>query len=264
MATGLELRRYRKNKGYTLMELAQKVGVSASYLSEIEQGKKKPSMKTIKRICDALDIAPGSLMPAECTQDESAEIFLGEKLRMSRARKEWNLTETSEKAGISPAYLSQIERGQVNPSIDVLKRLAEVLDVSLPVVMNRTNPQELGERLKRMRVSLGMTRKDLAGKAGVSASLVAQIEQGKSGASLDTIERLAIALGVTPCSLIIDTDRDDDALLANLTPHCKQLLTDPRIQALLQMVADLNDQEFRFVLDFIGLLKENKRKDSVL
>ncbi|MBO8126349.1 MAG: helix-turn-helix domain-containing protein [Firmicutes bacterium] len=258
MNLGSELRRHRKSRNYTLVQLAEKVGVSPSYLSEIEQNKKRPSIKTVMRIAEALGIDANALLPPELSQNgPEEEIYLGGKLKVARVRKGWNLTKTSKLAGISPAYLSQIERGQVNPSIDVLKRLADVLGISLPVVMNRTNPRELGERLKTVRTSLGMSRKELAGKAGVSASLVAQIEQGKSGASLETLERLATALGVTPCSLILETDQVTEDLLTNLKPECKKLLAEPRVQALLQMVCDLDEKEFRFILNFIKLFREN-------
>ena len=258
MATGAELRQYRKNKDFTLMELAQTVGVSASYLSEIEQGKKRPSLKIIKRICTALDIMPGEVLPLK-TDLEEREISLGEKIRLARLRKGWNLTETGKKAAISPAYLSQIERSQVNPSIAVLKRLAEVLEVSLPVVVNRTSPSELGQRLKKVRSSMGLTRQELAGKAGISLSLVAQIEEGRSGASLETIERIAIALDVNPCSLILDPESDIETHLANVPAEVRQMLTDPRNQVLLKSVSDFNEEDFRFLLNFIELYKRNHR-----
>lgn len=258
MATGVELRRYRKSKGFTLMELAQTVGVSASYLSEIEQGKKKPSVKITKRICSALGIVPGEVLPFKTDLDEQ-EISQGEKIRLARLRKGWNLTETGKKAGISPAYLSQIERGQVNPSIAVLKRLTQVLEVSLPVVANQTSPSELGQRIKKMRSSLGLTQQELAGQAGISISLVIQIEEGKSGPSLETLERIAIALDISPCSLILDPESDIETHLANIPADVRQMLIDPRNQVLLKAVSDFNEEEFRFLLNFIELYKQNQQ-----
>ena len=35
-----------------------------------------------------------------------------------------------EKAGVSYKYIGEIERGEVNPSLDILVRLTQVLDVS--------------------------------------------------------------------------------------------------------------------------------------
>lgn len=42
----------RKAKKLTLLELAKKMGISASYPSRIERGKLKPSMETLETIKD--------------------------------------------------------------------------------------------------------------------------------------------------------------------------------------------------------------------
>lgn len=49
--------------------------------------------------------------------------------RFQDARKEKGLTQeaVSEKIGISPKYLSSIERGQANPTLDLLLTLSETL-----------------------------------------------------------------------------------------------------------------------------------------
>jgi transcriptional regulator with XRE-family HTH domain len=48
-------------------------------------------------------------------------------LRAVRIAHGWGLRETAKRAGISPAHLSKVERGERQPSVDVLARLAEVL-----------------------------------------------------------------------------------------------------------------------------------------
>lgn len=52
----------------------------------------------------------------------------GETLRELRLAQEFGLRETAVKAGISPAYLSRIERGKESPPRpEVIKKLAKVL-----------------------------------------------------------------------------------------------------------------------------------------
>jgi len=46
----------RKAKGYTLAQASIESGVSVSYLSDIERGRKTPSIIVLKRIINALDI----------------------------------------------------------------------------------------------------------------------------------------------------------------------------------------------------------------
>jgi len=47
----------RENKGISVYKLAQLSGISATYLYEIELGKKQPTVEIISRICSALEIS---------------------------------------------------------------------------------------------------------------------------------------------------------------------------------------------------------------
>ena len=65
-----------------------------------------------------------------------AEKALGEKLQGVRHVRGLSLKATSDPAGISPAYLQKLERGQVkSPSPRVLLGLSEVLDVPYTTLM---------------------------------------------------------------------------------------------------------------------------------
>ncbi len=46
----------RTQKGMTKTKLAELAGVSLSYLSLLERGKRDPNLSTINKICDALNI----------------------------------------------------------------------------------------------------------------------------------------------------------------------------------------------------------------
>ena len=56
---------------------------------------------------------------------------LGPWLRALRRRRGETLTETAERAGISPQYLSEIERGLKDPSSEVLAAVAGALGATL-------------------------------------------------------------------------------------------------------------------------------------
>jgi len=53
---GKSLRYYRKQKGFSQYELAERTNVSQSYISEIERGMKVPSLETIEEIAEVLGI----------------------------------------------------------------------------------------------------------------------------------------------------------------------------------------------------------------
>ncbi|MEV7398275.1 helix-turn-helix transcriptional regulator [Aeromicrobium sp. NPDC092404] len=56
---------------------------------------------------------------------------LGQRLRALRRHRRETLTETAERAGISPQYLSEIERGLKDPSSEVLAAVTGALGATL-------------------------------------------------------------------------------------------------------------------------------------
>lgn len=59
------------------------------------------------------------------------DINIGQKIKEFRMAKGLSLRDLSEKAGLSPSMVSQIENNTVNPSINTLKGIASVLCVPL-------------------------------------------------------------------------------------------------------------------------------------
>jgi DNA-binding XRE family transcriptional regulator len=58
------LRAWREARGFTLRGLAAQTGVAASTLSEIETGVTDGSLRTLRRIAVALDVAVDDLLPS--------------------------------------------------------------------------------------------------------------------------------------------------------------------------------------------------------
>ena len=56
---------------------------------------------------------------------------LGRRLRLLRQEQQETLSETAARAGISPQYLSEIERGRKEPSSELLNAICDALDVPL-------------------------------------------------------------------------------------------------------------------------------------
>jgi transcriptional regulator with XRE-family HTH domain len=86
---------------------------------------------------------------------------LGRRLRALRAGRWETLAETAERAGISPQYLSEVERGLKEPSSEMIAALAGALDVNLADLLTdaageiRTF-QAIGDRASRLdRASAG-------------------------------------------------------------------------------------------------------------
>lgn len=58
-------------------------------------------------------------------------INIGKKLQFYREQKNMTMRELAEKSGITPSMLSQIENGQVNPSINSLKMISMALNIPM-------------------------------------------------------------------------------------------------------------------------------------
>jgi transcriptional regulator with XRE-family HTH domain len=75
--------------------------------------------------------------------------MLGGFIRMQRQMANLSLRQLSALTEISNPYLSQVERGLHEPSIRVLKSIADALNVSAEILFEQagliTNPEKLGD-----------------------------------------------------------------------------------------------------------------------
>ncbi len=56
------MRALRRKHRWTQVELAEMLGIDRSYLSEIETGKKDPSLRILKTIADGFDLSLAQLL----------------------------------------------------------------------------------------------------------------------------------------------------------------------------------------------------------
>jgi transcriptional regulator with XRE-family HTH domain len=56
------VRRLRARKGLSQKVLADKVGISVSYVSMLERGQRSPPLETIEKMARALGVPPHSLL----------------------------------------------------------------------------------------------------------------------------------------------------------------------------------------------------------
>ena len=73
----------------------------------------------------------------------------------------------------------------------------------------RTLPEVFGDTVRRLRKNLEPSQEKFAARAGISRTYMSEIERGVTNVSLDTVDRVAKALGVTLAQLFheVDTER---------------------------------------------------------
>lgn len=73
---GPRIRQLREKKGWSLTELAERAGISRSYLSQVERGESEPTQGKIVRLADAL-----GALPSELYGEETAMLNISPSLR---------------------------------------------------------------------------------------------------------------------------------------------------------------------------------------
>lgn len=72
--------------------------------------------------------------------------MIGKQIKTLRQARDMSQEELAEKSSLNPKYLSGIERGKANPTLDVLTRLADALKVGVPELFNyELEPKELAQ-----------------------------------------------------------------------------------------------------------------------
>lgn len=57
--------------------------------------------------------------------------------------------------------------------------------------------QRIGQRIRDIRGALSLTQQELAERTGIQRCHIARIEAGRYSVGLDTLEKIAVALGQT-------------------------------------------------------------------
>jgi len=118
-------------------------------------------------------------------------------------------------AGFHRTYVSNFERGVQNMSMDALGGLRRALGLVPDDEATSTLRQVFAENLRSVRIEKGVSQEELGFNAGLHRTYVSQAERCVTNISLDNVERLALALGVSAESLVgFETKAEVKAALA--------------------------------------------------
>ena len=80
---GVRVRQQRVLNRMTQEQLAEKTGVSSSFIGHIERGEKKASVETVVALCNALDISPSVLL-----QDSLSDAVMRSQLNFDKGNQD--------------------------------------------------------------------------------------------------------------------------------------------------------------------------------
>jgi XRE family transcriptional regulator, regulator of sulfur utilization len=164
---------------------------------------------------------------------ESIEQRLGPELKRLREASGISLRTLAERAGFSPSFISQVENGQVSPSIASLEQIAATLNVTLADFFATPDTSEVvvvrADARPSFRSSWSRARIDslmAAGKAQPLEAIMVTIEaggsSGKHAAGLSSDQLAVVFSGHPTLTLADDTvelDSGDAVLIRARTPH---------------------------------------------
>lgn len=123
---------------------------------------------TISHASQAIPRRPGEALPAPVEADEAFLLALGERVREARARRGMSRKSLAQEARVSERYLAQLEAGEGNASVLLLRQIAGALGLPVVDLLREHNgrPAELAlivELLQRLSpAQLSAARAELA------------------------------------------------------------------------------------------------------
>jgi XRE family aerobic/anaerobic benzoate catabolism transcriptional regulator len=79
----------------------------------------------------------GNLLPPAEVATDAFAAGVGERVRLARAKRGMTRRQLAQESGASERYLAQIEAGRGNPSVSILKSIAEALDLPIAALLPR-------------------------------------------------------------------------------------------------------------------------------
>lgn len=203
---GQKLRSVRNSGGLTLEEVSSELDVTPSYLSEIERGKKVPSLEVLCNLSAFLDLSRNFLRKV-LEETEGGTKSFGEVLESRREEMGLSKEELSRSIGWPRSKVEAAESGSPNVPGEFLNDLAEALQ--FPKFFFEISASEaIGPKVKFFRRTKGLTQVELAEGAELSTSLVSKIERGEVQPSLPTLAKISNALELSPCCFVFQPEQE--------------------------------------------------------
>ena len=126
-------------------------------------------------------------------------------------------------------------------------------------IVSNISPMEIGRIIRNVRESRGATLEEIAFAAGTNASNLSRIERGKQGYSVESLEGIASALGVTVAELHLRAEaaNTSPAKSSKMSSATRAKLTNATIAA--NRYSALNQENRELADEFLALLLRRQR-----
>lgn len=118
--------------------------------------------------------------------------------------------------------------------------------------------QRMGERIRVMRLSRGLTQDELAEQCGVTRSAISFWEHGQRDISWDTVNSLADAFNVRPSAIYEDEDPDEDQEVYELR---ESLRRNPDLKVLFSLTKNANPKVIKQTVSILRALQGDEEDE---
>ena len=181
-----ELRAAARRRGLTMRELANRMGVSASYLSQVGTGKRPWTPKLREKATAVLGEVPG-----QGVVYRQGGVVDGESSYIRERARTFGMTmrELADRVGVSASYMTQVARGQKNMGVKVQARVESALQA--PVKVAPAQCPDVDRRVIWDQMdALGISQNEAARRAGISSGHLSQIMNGQRSPSARVLRSL--------------------------------------------------------------------------
>ena len=183
------IRERARTLGITMHDLADRVGVSYSYMTQVARGRQNMGVKVQARVESALH-APAKVAPAKCANRQGVVVAGESSYIRERARElGMSLRDLADRVGVSYSYMSMVARGHSNMGVKVQARMESALEAPAKVAPAQPACIDREAVWERMNVH-GISQNEAARRAGLSSAYLSQIMSGKSNPSPGVLKKL--------------------------------------------------------------------------
>lgn len=92
------------------------------------------------------------------SEENPEPLNLGQRVRDLRKARSWTLEQAANQAGLARSTLSKIENGQMSPTYDALRKLAEGLGISVPQLFTQPSREKVNGRMAVTKSGAGVSQ----------------------------------------------------------------------------------------------------------
>lgn len=155
------IKQARTAKNLTQQELSIKSNVPLSSIKQYETGKRNPKIEQLQKIAEALDVPLTDILFEKLeplfideSEDKDPYIDLGTRIKQARNEKKITQSDLAKKIGVSRIAIGNYERGERQPTIEILEAIASALNIGIYTLLepnsnlyNQTQNSKLAKKI---------------------------------------------------------------------------------------------------------------------